>query len=58
MKHSVKIHLIHVSGKRMISQGTDGISRGSLIEGVRVIVFRFTSTQALPTGPPTCLDQF
>ena len=34
MKHSVKLHLIHVSGKRMISQGTDGISRGSLIEGV------------------------
>ena len=32
--HGVKIHLIHVSGKRMISQGTDGISRGNLLEGV------------------------
>jgi hypothetical protein len=29
-----KIHLIHVSGKRMISQGTDGISRGNFLEGV------------------------
>ena len=32
--HSVKIHLIHVSGKRMIAQGTDGISRGNQLEGV------------------------
>jgi len=29
-----KIHLIHVSGKRMIEQGTDGLSRGQLTEGV------------------------
>ncbi len=28
------IHVIHVSGKRMIAQGTDGCSRGSLMEGV------------------------
>jgi hypothetical protein len=34
LMHGVKIHLIHVSGKRMISQGTDGISRGNLLEGV------------------------
>ena len=31
---SVKIHLIHVAGTRMIDQGTDGISRGNLLEGV------------------------
>ena len=34
LNHSVKIHFIHVSGKRMIAQGTDGISRGNLLEGV------------------------
>ncbi len=28
------IHIIHISGKRMIAQGTDGCSRGSLMEGV------------------------
>jgi len=28
------IHVIHVSGKRMIAQGTDGVSRGFLMEGV------------------------
>ena len=34
MKFSAKIHLIHVAGSRMIEQGTDGISRGNLMEGV------------------------
>lgn len=28
------LHVIHVSGKRMIAQGTDGCSRGVLLEGV------------------------
>ncbi len=28
------IHVIHISGKRMIVQGTDGCSRGLLMEGV------------------------
>ena len=32
--YSLKVHLIHVSGTRMIAQGTDGISRGMLMEGV------------------------
>jgi hypothetical protein len=32
--NSLKIHVIHVSGKRMIAQGTDGLSRGDLSEGV------------------------
>lgn len=31
---SFKIHFIHVAGSRMISQGTDGLSRGDLSEGV------------------------
>jgi len=29
-----KIHFIHVAGSRMISQGTDGLSRGDFSEGV------------------------
>jgi hypothetical protein len=28
------LHVIHVSGKRRIAQGTDGCSRGVLLEGV------------------------
>ena len=28
------LHVIHVLGKRMIAQGTDGCSRGLLMEGV------------------------
>lgn len=34
MDYNLTIHLIHVSGDRMIDQGTDGGSRGSLLEGV------------------------
>ena len=34
MKYGMLIHVIHVSGKRMIVQGTDGCSHGSLMEGV------------------------
>ena len=28
------LHIIHVAGTRMIAQGTDGLSRGDLLEGV------------------------
>jgi hypothetical protein len=34
MKHGLFVHLIWVSGKRMIAQGTDGLSRGDLTTGV------------------------
>ena len=34
MKYSCKLHLIHVAGTRMIAQGTDGISRGDMMEDV------------------------
>ena len=30
----LKIHFIHIAGSRMIAQGTDGLSRGDLNEGV------------------------
>jgi hypothetical protein len=34
MTYGMTIHVVHISGKRMIAQGTDGCSHGSLIEGV------------------------
>ncbi len=34
MTFGMTIHIIHTSGKRMIAQGTDGYSHGSLMEGV------------------------
>jgi len=34
MQGLVQLQVIHVAGTRMISQGTDGLSRGCLIEGV------------------------
>ena len=30
----LKLQVIHIAGKRMIAQGTDGLSRGNLMEGV------------------------
>ena len=30
----LKLHIVHVSGRHMIAQGTDGLSRGVLLEGV------------------------
>lgn len=36
LRHGMTLHVIHVSGKRMIAQGTDGCSRGVLLEGVMV----------------------
>lgn len=34
LDYSIILHLIHVAGTRMIAQGTDGCSRGVLMEGV------------------------
>jgi hypothetical protein len=36
MLFSTRIHIIHVAGKRMIAQGTDGLSRGVLTDGVMI----------------------
>ncbi len=33
MSYGMTLHIIHISGRRMIAQGTDGCSRGSLMEG-------------------------
>lgn len=34
MKAGAKIHIVHCSGTRMIDQGSDGLSRGDMNEGV------------------------
>jgi hypothetical protein len=34
MCHRARVHVIHIAGTRMIDQGTDGLSRGCLVEGV------------------------
>ena len=34
MNCRTKLHFIHVAGTRMIAQGSDGLSRGNLSEGV------------------------
>jgi hypothetical protein len=36
MEYDLLLHMVHVSGRRMILQGTDGISRGDHAEGVMV----------------------
>lgn len=33
-RHGIRLHIFHVSGTRMIAQGTDGVSRGCLSQGV------------------------
>jgi hypothetical protein len=34
MLHKARVRVVHVGGTRMIAQGTDGLSRGCLVEGV------------------------
>ena len=34
MRYRCQVRFIHISGTQMIGQGTDGLSRGSLYEGV------------------------
>jgi hypothetical protein len=34
MKGGFTLHVVHVAGTRIMSQGTDGVSRDSLMEGV------------------------
>ena len=34
LKGGLRLHVIHVSGRRMIAQGTGGLSRGNFMEGV------------------------
>jgi hypothetical protein len=34
IRHGFVLHVVHVAGAQMIAQGTDGLSRGSFLEGV------------------------
>jgi hypothetical protein len=34
MEYDFTLHMVHVTGTRMINQGTDGLSRGIFLEGV------------------------
>jgi hypothetical protein len=56
MAHGMTIHVIHVFGKRMIAQGTDGCSQGSLMEGVMtghdMLSFVDLSCTAIDRHPP------
>ena len=56
MKYGMLIHVIHVAGTRMIAQGTDGCSRGSLLEGVMsgmdMLSFVDLAKTALESHPP------
>lgn len=56
MRYGMVIHVIHVSGKRMIAQGTDGVSRGFLMEGVMagddMLSFVDLGKSALERHPP------
>ena len=56
MDYGMIVRLIHVSGRRMIAQGTDGCSRGFLMEGVMAgqDMIRFVSLgkDATERNPP------
>ncbi len=56
MTYGMTIHVIHVRDKRMIAQGTDGCSRGSLMEGVMrgldMLLFMNLSHTAIDRHPP------
>jgi hypothetical protein len=56
MTYGMTIHDVHVSGCRMIAQGTDGCSRGSMMEGVMsgldMLSFVDLGRMALERHPP------
>jgi len=57
MKYGFTLHVVHVAGTRMISQGTDGLSRGILLEGVNrgedMLSFIDLSRSAIERQPTT-----
>jgi hypothetical protein len=59
MQEGAKIIISHVSGERMKEQGTDGVSRGQLKEGVSIgkhmllfMPFHLSATQRSATVGP------
>ena len=64
MGHRCKIYIFHVSGKRMIKQGSDGLSRGNFTEGsmkgtsvLEYIPFNLTAIERSP-GLKPWLDEW
>ena len=41
LKSNFKLHVVHVAGTRMVEQGTDGLSRGMIYEGLLGARFNF-----------------
>jgi hypothetical protein len=56
MIYGMTIHVIHIAGSRMIVQGTDGCSQGSLMEGVMagqdMLLFIDLARTAVKRHPP------
>ncbi len=56
MSYGFTLHLVHVAGTRMIAQGTDGLSKGSFLEGVArgkdILSFINLAQGALERNPP------
>jgi hypothetical protein len=56
VEYGMTLHVIHISGNRMIAQGTDGCSRGSLTEGVMagkdMLTFVDLGRSAIERHPP------
>lgn len=56
MRTGAALNIIHVSGKRMMAQGTDGVSRGSMKEGITtgasMLSFVPISISAMDVFPP------
>ncbi len=56
LEFGMTIHLVHISGKKMIAQGTDGCSCGSLMEGVMagkdMLTFFDLGRSAVERHPP------
>jgi hypothetical protein len=50
MEYDIILHVVHVSGRRMIAQGTDGLSRADHLEGV------MKGTQRMEEYMPLHLD--
>ena len=56
MTYGMTIHVVHISGKRMVVQGTDGCLRGSLMErlmaGADMLTFVDLSQGGIDHHPP------
>jgi hypothetical protein len=54
MECGLTLHVVHVAGTRMIAQGTDGLSRGLLLEGVLSGQDMLSYVDIAKTAPEQC----